>query len=58
MVFGAAGMSGDRLTFAVLTTAYLIIAVQWEERSLTRSFGDDYVRYTRRVRWRLIPFIY
>ena len=58
MVFGAAGMSGDRLTFAVLTTAHLIIAVQWEERSLTRSLGDDYVRYTRRVRWRLIPFIY
>ena len=58
IVFGAAGMSGDRLAFAVLTTAYLMIAVPWEERSLTRSFGDEYVRYKRHVRWRMIPFIY
>jgi methanethiol S-methyltransferase len=58
IVFGAAGMSGDRLAFAALTSAYLIIAVQWEERSLTRTFGEEYARYKRHVRWRLIPFIY
>jgi methanethiol S-methyltransferase len=57
-VFGAAHMTGDRLAFAAITTLYLVIAVPWEERSLVRSFGDDYVRYTRVVRWRIVPFIY
>jgi protein-S-isoprenylcysteine O-methyltransferase Ste14 len=57
-VFGAAHMTGDRFAFAVVTTLYLVIAVPWEERSLMRSFGDDYLRYTRVVRWRIVPFIY
>jgi len=57
-VFGAAHMTGDRLAFAALTTLYLVIAVPWEERSLVKSFGEDYRRYARRVRWRIVPFIY
>ena len=57
-LFGAAHMTGDRLAFAAITTLYLVIAIPWEERSLVRSFGDDYRRYTRDVRWRIIPFIY
>jgi methanethiol S-methyltransferase len=56
--FGAAHMTGDRLTFAALTTLYLAVAVPWEERSLVRSFGDSYRRYQQQVRWRMIPFIY
>jgi protein-S-isoprenylcysteine O-methyltransferase Ste14 len=58
MVFGAAHMTGDRLAFAVLTTLYLVVAIPLEERSLRRIFGDDYTRYMRLVRWRMIPFIY
>jgi protein-S-isoprenylcysteine O-methyltransferase Ste14 len=58
MVFGAAHMTGDRLTFAAVTTLYLVVAIPLEERSLRRTFGDDYVRYTRDVRWRILPFIY
>lgn len=58
MVFGAAHMTGDRLAFAAITTCYLMIAIPWEERSLRRSFGDDYTRYRRDVKWRMIPFIY
>jgi methanethiol S-methyltransferase len=58
LVFGAARMTGDRLVFAVITSGYLVIAIPWEERSLTRSFGDAYARYKLTVRWRLIPFIY
>ena len=58
LVFGAAHMTGDRLAFAAITTTYLIVAVPWEERSLTHSFGDDYTRYMRAVRWRIVPFIY
>ena len=57
-VFGAAHLTGDRLAFAAITTLYLMIAIPWEERSLVRSFGDDYRRYARDVPWRMIPFIY
>jgi protein-S-isoprenylcysteine O-methyltransferase Ste14 len=58
IVFGAARMTGDRLAFAVLTTLYLMIAIPWEERSLAHSFGEEYTRYRRLVRWRVIQFIY
>ena len=58
LVFGAAHMTGDRVAFAALTTAYLLIAIPWEERSLVQSWGDQYLRYQRLVRWRVIPFIY
>ena len=58
MVFAPAHMTGDRLTFAVITTLYLVVAIPWEERSLRRSFGDAYTRYMRDVKWRMIPFIY
>ncbi len=58
MVFGASHMTGDRLAFAALTTAYLAIAIPWEERSLRASFGDAYANYQRDVKWRMLPFIY
>jgi protein-S-isoprenylcysteine O-methyltransferase Ste14 len=57
-VFATPHMTGDRLAFAAITTMYLVMAVPWEERSLVRSFGDEYTRYAREVRWRMIPFIY
>ena len=57
-VFATPHVTGDRLAFAAVSTAYLIAAVPWEERSLVRAFGDDYIRYQRDVRWRMIPFIY
>lgn len=55
---GAAHMTGDRFAFALITAAYLFAAVPLEERSLVRSFGDEYARYQRQVRWRIVPFIY
>jgi hypothetical protein len=58
IVFGAAHMTGDRATFALVTTIYLLIAIPWEERSLERTFGSDYTRYKQRVPWRVIPFVY
>jgi protein-S-isoprenylcysteine O-methyltransferase Ste14 len=58
VVFGAARMTGDRLTFAIVTSIYLAIAVPWEERSLERAFGEAYRRYKQQVRWRLVPYLY
>ena len=58
LVFGAAHMTGDRLTFAVISSAYLLVAIPWEERSLEAAFGDEYARYRMQVRWRVIPFVY
>ena len=57
-VFGAALMTADRLAFAAITTAYLVIAVPWEERSLRAAFGTEYERYTRLVRWRMVPYVF
>jgi protein-S-isoprenylcysteine O-methyltransferase Ste14 len=57
-VFGAGHMTGDRLAFAALTSIYLVVAVPWEERLLRKSFSASYEAYARRVRWRIIPFVY
>jgi protein-S-isoprenylcysteine O-methyltransferase Ste14 len=48
-------MSAAHLLFAVLTTAYILIAIQFEERDLTRAF-PEYAEYRRRVPM-LIPFL-
>lgn len=58
IVFGPGLMTGDRLTFAIVTTMYLFIAVPWEERSLEQSFGQQYRRYKQEVRWRIVPYLY
>jgi protein-S-isoprenylcysteine O-methyltransferase Ste14 len=58
LVFGSPHMTGDRFAFAVISSAYLMIAIPWEERSLEAAFGDAYARYRARVRWRVIPYIY
>ena len=58
MTFGAPDMTGTRLSFAAISTAYLIAAVPFEERSLVESFGEEYRTYQARVRWRMIPGLY
>ena len=58
IVFGAAHMTADRLAFAGLTSAYLVVAIPWEERALEAAFGVQYADYRRTVRWRIIPFVY
>jgi protein-S-isoprenylcysteine O-methyltransferase Ste14 len=57
-VLGAPHMTATRFVFAVISTAYLAVAVPWEERSLAAVFGDEYRAYQRRVRWRMLPGIY
>lgn len=58
MVWATPLMTGGRLTFAAVTSFYLLIAIPWEERSLTQQYGDAYLRYTRQVRWRVLPGLY
>jgi protein-S-isoprenylcysteine O-methyltransferase Ste14 len=58
MVGASPDMSATRATFALVTTAYLAIAIPWEERALVRLFGADYEAYRRRVRWRMVPGVY
>jgi len=58
MTFGAAHMTGDRLFFAGIAAAYLLIAMPFEERSLLKSFGKGYAEYRRVVRYRLVPYVY
>ena len=57
-VLGAPQMTADRLAFAVSSSAYLLIAIPWEERSLLSSLGDSYREYTQLVKWRIVPFVY
>jgi methanethiol S-methyltransferase len=42
-------MTGTHLLFAFMTTAYILVAIQLEERDLVESLGDDYVQYRRKV---------
>jgi protein-S-isoprenylcysteine O-methyltransferase Ste14 len=58
LVFCAPTMTMTRLVFAVVSSAYLLIAIPFEERSLLATSGDAYRRYVQQVRWKLIPGIY
>jgi protein-S-isoprenylcysteine O-methyltransferase Ste14 len=58
LFWGTSDMTVGRLAFAAISTAYLAIAVPFEERSLRRRFGAPYEGYIRQVRWRMVPGIY
>jgi methanethiol S-methyltransferase len=50
-------MTVTYLVFAVITTAYILITIQFEERDLVDMQGDAYVDYRRQVPM-LVPFTY
>ena len=48
-------MTAAHLFFAIMTTGYILIAIQLEERDLIKHYGDLYVVYKRNASM-LIPF--
>jgi methanethiol S-methyltransferase len=42
-------MTGGHAFFAFMCTAYMLVAIQFEERDLVHAFGDTYTNYRRNV---------
>ena len=42
-------MSAGHALFAILTTIYIFIGIQFEERDIAKVLGDDYLRYRKRT---------
>jgi methanethiol S-methyltransferase len=49
LIWAAPTMSFAHLVFAVATTVYILIAIQFEERDLVDAFGETYVVYQART---------
>jgi protein-S-isoprenylcysteine O-methyltransferase Ste14 len=47
--WSAPTMTVAHFVFAVMTTVYIVVAIQFEERDLEDAFGADYAAYRRRT---------
>jgi methanethiol S-methyltransferase len=58
LVFAVGTMTNTRLVFAAVSCVYVLIAIPFEERTLSASSQGAYERYRKRVPWRLVPRVY
>jgi methanethiol S-methyltransferase len=58
IVFAVGTMTMTRFVFAIVSCAYILIAIPFEERSLRRSTNGAYDRYTQKVPRKLVPGLY
>lgn len=42
-------MTLGHLVFSIATTGYILLAIQWEEKDLIRSYGEGYAHYRERT---------
>ena len=47
--WGAPTMTAAHLIFAIATTSYIMLAIQFEERDMIRFYGDAYRNYRRQI---------
>ena len=58
MVLAVSPMTGTRLVFALVSCAYLIVAIPFEERSLRALSPGTYDAYAAKVPWKLVPGVF
>ena len=58
VVFTVTPMTATRLLFAIVSCAYILVAIPFEERTLRETSGGAYGRYVQRVRWKLLPGVF
>lgn len=42
-------MTAAHLVFAIATTLYILVAIQFEERDMIRFYGDTYRNYRQQI---------
>ena len=58
VVFSVPAMTATQLVFAVVSSAYLVVGMVFEERSLVSAAPEAYRAYQRDVRWKVIPGVF
>jgi len=58
IVFSVGTMTMTRFVFAVVSCAYILVAIPFEERSIRLSSGGAYDRYMKQVPRKMIPGLY